>query len=726
VGTDKPIEVAIIGGGAASVAAAFELTRPQHCGKYRVSVYQMGWRLGGKGASGRGPADRIEEHGLHVWLGFYENAFRLLRECYEELDRDGNVRRFADWRDAFFPDSHVGMAHRSKNGDWLSWTAYFPPGNGLPGDPVVENHPFSLVNYIGRAIALLQTLLFSVETRRADDASYEKRDDGGVKPEYSAAEVVSRIVALLRVGLLATTGVLIEALAVMQIVLRMIQSVPEGIVLRLVEQIASGVRLRLESLIVAAPDFRYRWEIMDMIVAIVVGAFRYRLLTDADGLDAINEFDCREWLRLNGASEHATNSAFVRGLYDLALAYQNGERSRPGVAAGQALRGILRLFFSYRGAFFWKMRAGMGDVVFAPFYEVLARRGVRFHFFHRLTNVMLSPADSLNVGERPHVVGLEFDVQAEIHGGREYYPLIEVNGIPCWPSKPDYKQLKAGSSMQLNGWDFESHWDRRRVGTKTLRVVDDFDFVVLGVGIGEIPYVCKELVAADARWRAMVENVKTVATQAFQVWLREDLEQLGWAGGPVTIAGFHHPFDTWADMRHVVPSESWSRPPKCVAYFCSVLADPPAEQDKADRAYPKIRREEVRRNAIDFLNNHVRYFWPKAVEPTGRFRWELLCNPFDQRDGSENAVACEALFDSQFWTANVNPTDRFVLALPGTIKYRISPLDHTYDNLTIAGDWTACGFTEGCVEAAVMSGRLAAHAIAGAPALEEIIGYDHP
>jgi predicted NAD/FAD-dependent oxidoreductase len=42
------------------------------------------------------------------------------------------------------------------------------------------------------------------------------------------------------------------------------------------------------------------------------------------------------------------------------------------------------------------------------------------------------------------------------------------------------------------------------------------------------------------------------------------------------------------------------------------------------------------------------------------------------------------------------------------------------------GDWTDCGFNEGCVEAAVMSGRLAAHAIAETPALEDIIGYDHP
>jgi uncharacterized protein with NAD-binding domain and iron-sulfur cluster len=75
---------------------------------------------------------------------------------------------------------------------------------------------------------------------------------------------------------------------------------------------------------------------------------------------------------------------------------------------------------------------------------------------------------------------------------------------------------------------------------------------------------------------------------------------------------------------------------------------------------------------------------------------------------------------------NVNPSDRYTIAPPGSLRHRISPLDNTYDNLTIAGDWTDCGFNEGCVEAAVMSGRLAAHAIAHWPPLEQIIGYDHP
>lgn len=714
-----PIDVAIIGGGCASIAAAFELTRPVHQGRYRVSVYQMGWRIGGKGASGRGPANRIEEHGLHVWLGFYENAFRLLRECYDELGRDRKKCPIADWRDAFIPDSRLGMADRSRQGDWLSWTAFFPPGDGLPGDPTGTKHPFRLANYIMRAIGLLQTLLFAVETRKpADVRRGVAQADSAAPPALSAQTVLESIRSLLGLGLLTTSAALIEALAVLQTMLRIGPQLPEKIIFRFVDAIASAIRERFESLL-QDDKFRYKWEVIDLIVAIIVGTFRFRLLTDPAGLDAINHFECREWLRLNGASERSLNCAFMRALYDLALAYENGDRSRPGLAAGQALRGSLRMFFSYRGAFFWKMRAGMGDVVFAPFYEVLVRRGVEFHFFHRLTNVGLAASAP---GEGRFIGSLDFDVQAEIRGGVPYQPLIEVQGIPCWSSTADYAQLESGEKLKADGWEFESHWDRRYVRSKTLHVGKDFDFVVLGVSIGEIPNVCKELIATDEKWRAMVANVKTVATQAFQIWLREPLDEVGWTGGPATIAGFAPPFDTWADMTHVASAEGWQHPPKTIAYFCGVLPDRPGEDLPDATSYPALRRQEVQQNAVQFLEKQIHDLWPNAAGPAGGFRWDLLCDPAaEEREQGE-----EARFASQFWTANVNPTDRYVLALPDTLKYRISPLDFTYNNLTIAGDWTDCGFNEGCVEAAVMSGRLAAHAIAAFPPLEDIIGYDHP
>src|SRR5689334_2327403 len=86
--------IAILGGGPAGVATAFALTRRRDdAERLEVTIYQPGWRLGGKCASGF--HDRIEEHGLHVWAGFYDNAFEQLRECYDQLG--------LDWTDVFDP-----------------------------------------------------------------------------------------------------------------------------------------------------------------------------------------------------------------------------------------------------------------------------------------------------------------------------------------------------------------------------------------------------------------------------------------------------------------------------------------------------------------------------------------------------------------------------------------------------------------------------------------------
>ena len=96
----------------AGLAAAWALTDPSPDSTVdSVTVYQRGWRLGGKGASSRGRHGRIEEHGLHVWLGYYANAFGLLREVYDELDRPGTAPGcpISSLRDAFLPAGRVGV-----------------------------------------------------------------------------------------------------------------------------------------------------------------------------------------------------------------------------------------------------------------------------------------------------------------------------------------------------------------------------------------------------------------------------------------------------------------------------------------------------------------------------------------------------------------------------------------------------------------------------------------
>jgi hypothetical protein len=189
------------------------------------------------------------------------------------------------------------------------------------------------------------------------------------------------------------------------------------------------------------------------------------------------------------------------------------------------------------------------------------------------------------------------------------------------------------------------------------------------------------------------------------------MKDLGWKHGPVSLSGFVEPFDTWADMSHLARAESWPRTPGAIGYFCSVLPD---DQGPAPA-------DEVRRCAIDFLDRQVGHIWPRATS-RGHFKWEALMEPPSVKRNRRG----EARFDGQYWRANVDPSDRYVLSLPGTNRYRISPLDDSYDNLTIAGDWTDSGLNMGCVESAVMSGRLASHALSESPPLEEIVGFDHP
>ena len=93
----------------------------------------------------------------------------------------------------------------------------------------------------------------------------------------------------------------------------------------------------------------------------------------------------------HGVRATTLESAPVRAFYDYFFAYEDGDTSRPRLAAGMGLNHLLRLVLGYKGALFFKMNAGMGDIVFAPLYELLVQRGVRFAFFHRVEAIEVDP-----------------------------------------------------------------------------------------------------------------------------------------------------------------------------------------------------------------------------------------------------------------------------------------------------------------------------------------------
>jgi hypothetical protein len=161
---------------------------------------------------------------------------------------------------------------------------------------------------------------------------------------------------------------------------------------------------------------------------------------------------------------------------------------------------------------------------------------------------------------------------------------------------------------------------------------------------------------------------------------------------------------------------------RSIAYFTGVLSD----KDIREHGHDEARLHElVRKNLYEKLTRGMTTLWPAATADISKTDEHPVLKALVGLEGTPLADLKQAL-EEQHMQANFKGSERYTLAMPGTIAYRISPLDLSVANMTIAGDWTECSFNEGCVEAAVMSGMLASHAICGFPALADIVGYDHP
>ncbi|MEM7096540.1 MAG: FAD-dependent oxidoreductase [Actinomycetota bacterium] len=668
--TNQP-NVAILGAGVAGLTTAWRLTDPDVRDRVgQVTVYQRGHRLGGKAASHRGVHGRIEEHGLHVWLGYYDNAFRLIRECYEELDRSPETHPMATWRDAFAPAPLIGLEDLF-DGDWSTWTAAFPPNDRLPGQPIGSEPPVVLADFVRRSIGLMRTFVTSL---------------GGVEPDLAGS------VALAAAG---------EA------------SRAAGWLGRLLPAF-DGVRLLLDDArdsmlegVQANERSRRLWHLLDLVSAQLRGLIADDILRK--GFRSIDHLEYRDWIRRHGASEETMSGALVRGLYDLAFSHRGGDPSATAFPAGLGLFLATKTFFDYRGALFWKMQAGMGDVVIAPLYEALRARGVRFEFFHRVDEVIPSATGDAIAEVR---LGRQVDLA---DGVDEYEPLADFDGIACFPEHPIAEQLDADGE-ELASAHLESYWSRWPDAAQvSLRPGTDFDELVFAIPVGMGRHVASGLAEASPRWASMFDRLETVGTQAFQLWLDPSEPELGWERTGSTVTSFVSTYDTWSSMTHLLDVERWEVevPPQTCAYFCSSMphlgADDPNDVDE-----PREAHDRARAAAIEYLETAVGHYWPNAVDGDGAFRWDLLSVRGDATGPSA--------IDTQFVTANVDPSDRYVQALPGTDDARLRPGDSGFDHLHLAGDWTDCGLNAGCIEAAVLSGIGAANSILGLPRDARISG----
>jgi uncharacterized protein with NAD-binding domain and iron-sulfur cluster len=714
----SPQKIAVLGGGVSAMTTAYYLTeQPGWQNNYDITVYQQGWRLGGKGASGRNAklGQRIEEHGLHIWFGFYSNAFKMIKEAYASLDRPAGSP-LATWRDAFKQHDYVALSELV--GDhWHNWSIVFPT---LPGEPGEGDQKITLWQMAVAMVGWIEQWIRSLDNLTKEMVLPPHPHHTGVIPDwlYHLAEGVTSSVE----ELIDDVSLLAGALTGMMF--NMAEDADEGQHLALAGAMA-GVRgklhARYDKLIAraegdVADDVRRLFICLDLGITVMKGVFADGVIKH--GFDVINDLDFRDWLRKHGGDEQlCVQSAPVRGFYDLIFAYEDGDFDKPNAEAGTMLRAMARIGLAYKGGIMFKMQAGMGDTIFTPMYQALLKRGVKFKFFHKVEELV---PDGAQIGS------IRMTQQVQL-AGADYDPLVPVKGLDCWPSEPLYGQIDAAQAalLQEKGINLESHWTdwpavyREAFGKElpqlTLKRGVDFDQVVFGISIGSLPVLCPQLLAQSPALLATSEKVKTVATQAYQVWLDKDLTQMGWAyqpdGQQPVLSGFTEPYDTWAPMDQLLVREDWPAPldPRNVSYFCSAL--PVASYPSvSDHDFPRRMTEVAKQGAINQLSKEIASLW-SAAGPAGAFPWNWLV------DGSE-ATGVQR-FDAQYWRANVDPSERYVMSVAGSTRYRLRTDQSGFSNLFLTGDWIKTGINAGCVEAAVMAGMQTSRAISGYPLVIE-------
>ncbi|MBC7992897.1 MAG: NAD(P)-binding protein [Rhizobacter sp.] len=718
----SPQKIAVLGGGVAAMTAAYYLTdQPGWQNQYDITVYQMGWRLGGKGASGRNAAlgERIEEHGLHIWFGFYQNAFRTMQGAYGELGRPAGAP-LATWQDAFKPQ-HSFVLSELIDGTCRQWLIDTPEMPGEPGhgdeDIGLWDIALTMYEWIKMWLAELEgkhgttTVVTTTSVEVTESHIGDWLESLATRIERKVETIVSDVHSVFDAALSFAQSLpkLTEQDAVQHAVhAAALKS------MRVALQTRFGAQAEASDV---ADDLRRLYICIDLAVTSLIGMLEDHVFEE--GFDVINDEDLYAWLTRHGANPTVSvHSAPIRALYDLVFGYEDGDFDKPNFEAGTMLRGIFRMTCGYQGGIMWKMQAGMGDTVFTPFYEVLKKRGVKFEFFHKVEE-LVPEAGSNTVGQ------IRMTRQADL-AVDEYDPLRPVKGLDCWPSEPLYPQLDPAQAklLQAHKINLESNWSdwpevyqqqfKKPLPTVTLQRGVDFDKVIFGISADGVALLCPQLVARSPALQASCSYVKTCATQAYQVWLDKTVPQLGWTefgrdGEEPVLTAFSEPFDTWAPMDQTLIRETWPPQfePKNVSYFCSALAVksyPPF----SDRGFPARMAEQVKLAAIDQLKHHVHALWPAVATPQD-FDWSCLIDT--------TSAQGEKRFDSQYWRANVDPSERYVLTVVNSTRHRLHTDGTGFNNLYVTGDWIKTGVNAGCVEAAVMAGMQTSRVLCGHPAL---------
>lgn len=657
-------KIAVLGGGISALAAAYELKRLDPTNTLDITIYQMGWRLGGKCASSRnempGMGFRNEEHGLHVLGGWYHNTFEMLRRLYAEWESVAGADA-GPIDDAFLPMNGAVLFDERRtifgfpNG-WRKIAIRFPDPVGTPG---VDIPDLSIERMFKVLLRWVQEILgFSLDGLNTIGIA------GAFLPDWFD---LSEIVEFFDRDNLENWNDA-EADAVSSRLNERAECLGRECELLADNLSEDGSRDLF------ARGGENEPSIFDLMTAGLVGMYVIKGILDdrllTRGFDAINSEDATEWMRRHGAPSFVVKSPFVELGYHYAFSYVDGDKDQPSMAAGAALRGYMRMFFGQVGSFFYHFNGGMGDVIVKPFYDVLRAKGVKFQFFSQITALELDD-DNTQISQ------VQIRRQAKVSDGpAAYNPIIQTHaGLRTWPTQPLMDQLELAPGQTRFPDDFEDPADiDPNDPTETLIAGDDFDIAILAIPGTALREICQPLIDADPAWGRCLDAMSSCPTLSAQLWTEKTPEQLGWGDMPGITTGHVLPLSTWSDMTHLLPFE------KASPYHGHHLLCGPQP----------ITGEPPRDTAMTWLEDHLEDVLPD---------WRI-----DDQDTSARAI---------YVRLNHKPSERYIFAASGDVDDRLRTDESGLANLYLCGDWVRNGTDLGWVEGAVTTARQCARAVTG-------------
>lgn len=734
--------VLIVGGGPSGLATAWELGHGPRRDQLDISVYTLGWRLGGKGATGRGPNGRIQEHGIHGFAGFYANSTAMLRQSYLDLYPD-------------HPQGHTTNGATNKPATNGAVPAELLPGVAprsldealLPEDYSVdflynEGHAYSRPLWAPHNDAKPWDGELSLTTEEAIQSIISLTSNAILQRPIpfgsSSWRAVQRVAAA---GAWLSRQVVTRRLARLAEALRTAESgMIEGL---LSDVLAKALRWKMRGR--GAPKSQFAN--IDYMVALIRGLTRSGILdqdhpTDVDELDHL---DYKTWLRNCGISDATLKTGLPNVPAFICFQFPDGDTTLdPSMSAAAYVGWMVRLAL-VKGTSYSFFRSGTGESVIAPMFRSAQQAGVHFEFFHKLINVIPS-VDGSSIDR------VVFRRQARLRPGlHQYEPMTRIDGVSydVWPAEPLFDQLHPDDADGISTArvDLESYWSGwEGIDDVVLERGRDFDQIVLAIPPTAFPYVCPDLLAkSETLTNAM--GLESCATIGVQLWLNKTLPELGITrkiprGQRMIGASFIDPFNVIGDFSELLDHEGWrfqpqkervANPlaapmatPQTLLYLCGPIADrtDPLRHDFADHSVPHAAYEQAIAITAQYLATAALWL-PNA--PGDRPADNLGLDVGTLFVNDPTVLGLDRL-DTQYLKVNIDPSERYVLSLPGSVAKRPKAWACEANNLTLAGDWIYTGINIGSFEGAVTSGRLAAHSLTGFPALGDIAGYDllHP